>query len=89
MREADDATVRQASIFVDTTRGAVLAGELTQSIADGLTAEGDIGAELADPVQGWHPGRAGEHEITLFRSVGDALQDLAAALVVVGQHPTG
>lgn len=85
MREADDATIRRASIFVDTRAGAVLSGDLRQPLESGLLSESDIRSDLAGLVQGLHPGRTADNEITLFKSVGDAVQDLAAARLVIGE----
>jgi alanine dehydrogenase len=84
MREADDEVVLRASIFVDVRRSAILAGDLAQPIADGVLSEADIKADLSELVRGVHPGRTSSDEITLFKSVGDALEDLAAARLVVG-----
>ncbi len=85
MREADDAAVRRASVFVDTGPGARRAGDLARPLAAGVIGEGDILADLADLVTGRHPGRDGRDQITLFKSAGFALADLAAARLV--QNP--
>jgi ornithine cyclodeaminase len=83
MREADDALVVRARVFVDTYAGALKeAGDLTQPIASGVLPREAVLAELADLVSGRHAGRAGPEEITLFKSVGTALEDLAAARLV-------
>jgi len=83
MREADDALVRRATLFVDTFAGALKeAGDLVQPIARGAIAPGDVQAELADLAAGRHPGRRGPDEITVFKSVGAALEDLCAARLV-------
>lgn len=85
MREADDALMSAASVFVDTRAGALAeAGDLTQGIERGLFACGHVQAELAELVTGRHPGRRLAEERTVFKSVGTALEDLAAAGVVVG-----
>jgi ornithine cyclodeaminase len=86
MREADGEVVRRASVFVDVRQGAVLAGDLAQPIAEGLLSESDIKADLTELVRGEHPGRSGAEEITLFKSVGHALEDLAAARVVLSRE---
>jgi ornithine cyclodeaminase len=86
MRESDDEVVRRASIFVDVRRSAILAGDLAQPIAAGIISESDIKADLSDLVRGHHPGRASMGEITVFKSVGDALEDLAAARLVVSEE---
>lgn len=83
MREADDEAIRRARVFVDTRAGALHeAGDLTQPIAAGVIAEADVAADLADLCAGRHRGRASGAEITLFKSVGTALEDLVAARLV-------
>jgi alanine dehydrogenase len=80
MREADDALMGSASVFVDTYAGALAeAGDLLQPIANGSLKRESIQAELADLARGRHAGRADAHEITVFKSVGTALEDLCAA----------
>ena len=86
MREADDAAVRRAGLFVDTREGALSeAGDLVDPIRRGIIRTEDIRADLHDLCSGRHPGRRSEEEITLFKSVGTALEDLAAARLAVGQ----
>lgn len=82
MREADDDAVRRAAVFVDTRPGAVLAGDLARPLATGVIDETALVADLADLVSGRHPGRAAPEQITLFKSAGFALADLAAAQLV-------
>jgi ornithine cyclodeaminase/alanine dehydrogenase-like protein (mu-crystallin family) len=83
MREADDEAVRRATVFVDTRAGAMReAGDLTQPIANGVIGVSDIAADLFDLCRSVHPGRTAVDEITLFKSVGTAIEDLAAAVLV-------
>ena len=87
MREADDDAVRRAAVFVDTRAGARRAGDLARPIAAGVIDESHIRAELAELASGRHPGRTAPEQITLFKSAGFALADLAAAtLVWASQH---
>ncbi|NOX30908.1 MAG: ornithine cyclodeaminase family protein [Actinobacteria bacterium] len=79
MRETDDEAIRRASIFVDTVADALKAGDLSQPLADGLISRADVAADLVDLITRNHRGRANADEITLFKSVGLALEDLAAA----------
>lgn len=80
MREADDAAITRASVFVDTRAGATKeAGDIVQPLRSGVLREADIQADLFDLARGTHPGRRRGDEITLFKSVGTALEDLAAA----------
>jgi ornithine cyclodeaminase len=84
MREADDAAILRARIFVDTFAGALAeAGDLVQPIERGLIAREHVRGELAQLLRGEVAGRTNADEITLFKSVGTALEDLAAARLVV------
>lgn len=85
MREADDDCLRRAAVWVDTRAGALAeAGELVQGIAAGALTADHVRGELADLVRGGGTARRDPAEITLFKSVGTALADLAAARLVVG-----
>lgn len=59
-----------------------IAGDLAQPLADGIITPHDIAADLAELVSGSHAGRTSDAEITMFKSVGFALEDLAAARLV-------
>ena len=86
MRESDDDLVARASVFVDTFAGALKeAGDLVQPIARGVIACDHVRAELADLASGRHPGRRDASEITLFKSVGTAIEDLCAARLTVAR----
>jgi ornithine cyclodeaminase len=78
MREADDDAVRRSQVFVDTPAALEEAGDVVQPIARGLLRTEDV-ADLFDLVRGARPGRQRDAEITLFKSVGTGLEDLAAA----------
>lgn len=83
-RELDTATVAAAALFCD-SRESVLAeaGDYRLAAAEGAIGPGHIRAELGDLLAGLAPGqgRQGEDEITLFESLGLAIEDLAAAAV--------
>lgn len=80
MREADDALICSARLFVDTLEGALTeAGDLVQPLQAGLLSRDAVLAELSMLMRGEQRGRADADEITLFKSVGSALADLAAA----------
>ena len=82
MRESDSALVQRARLFVDTRAGALAeAGDVVQAIAEGAIEPEHIQADLFDLCRGNHPGRRGADEITLFKSVGWAGEDLAAAVL--------
>ncbi|MCI5077908.1 ornithine cyclodeaminase family protein [Oricola sp.] len=82
MRESDDDCVRRATVFVDTFEGATKeGGDIVQPLNDGVIARADIRADLAALTTGAHAGRSSDDEITLFKSTGAALEDLAAAIL--------
>jgi ornithine cyclodeaminase len=82
MRESDDEAIRRASVFVDTRAGAMKeAGDIVQPLASGVLKAEAIKAELAELVRGTQDGRGAPDEITLFKSVGAALEDLAGAIL--------
>jgi ornithine cyclodeaminase/alanine dehydrogenase-like protein (mu-crystallin family) len=84
MCEADSVAFAHAHVFVDTMEGALEeAGDLLQAIEGGVMSAADIEADLAALCTGQHPGRPRDPgAITLFKSVGSSLEDLAAAQVV-------
>lgn len=87
MREADDDAIRRARVFVDTREGATKeAGDIVQPLASGVLAPESIVADLHELALGDRPGRQGAGEITLFKSVGAALEDLAAGIAVFQQR---
>ncbi len=80
MREADDEAVSRARVFVDTRDGACSeAGDIVQPLESGVLTEDDIAADLFDLTRGERAGRRYYDQITLFKSVGTALEDLGAA----------
>jgi ornithine cyclodeaminase len=82
MRESDDEAVRRADIYVDTYEGALTeGGDIVQPINAGIISKSDIKAELAELVRGKKSGRTDSQRITLFKSVGAALEDLAGAIL--------
>lgn len=83
MRETDDEAVRRASLFCDTRAGALKeGGDYVQPISSGIIKDSDIKADLYDLTRGLHRGRASPRDITMFKSVGTAIEDLAAAVAV-------
>ena len=79
-REVDTETVRRARVVVDTYAGALEeAGDLLIPLAEGALTRAHVAAELAELVTGRRAGRTRADEITLFKSVGFALEDAAAA----------
>jgi ornithine cyclodeaminase len=86
MQEVPEQTVRRAKLVVG-SREACLAetGDLIIPIQKGLIAEDDIYAELGEIAAGLKPGRGHADEITLFKSVGNAVQDVSVARAVLTQ----
>lgn len=80
MSEADTEAIVRADVYVDTLAGATAeAGEIVQAMQSGLLQPGDILGDLFSLTRGTCPGRESDEAITLFKSVGNALEDLAAA----------
>jgi ornithine cyclodeaminase len=82
MREADDDALRRGRIHVDTYDALKESGELLDPIRDGVIAASDIRGSLAELCTGARPGRTDAREITVFKAVGNALSDIAAAALV-------
>lgn len=83
MREADDAAIARARVYVDTRAGATKeAGDIVQPLASGALTKEAIVADLHELARGEKLGRGSASEITLFKSVGAALEDLAAGIAV-------
>jgi ornithine cyclodeaminase/alanine dehydrogenase-like protein (mu-crystallin family) len=79
-REVPEETVARARVIVD-SRTACLAeaGDLIQPIEAGLIDEEHVGTEIGEIAAGTRQGRTSEDQVTLFKSVGNAVQDLATA----------
>ncbi len=83
MRETDAEVVARASVYVDTRDGALAeAGDLLQARDEGKFDFADIRGDLADLCGGKVKGRASADEITLFKSAGTAIEDLATAIML-------
>jgi alanine dehydrogenase len=86
MRESDDKAVWRARVYIDTRQGALKeAGDIVQPLKNGTIDEDDVIADLFELARGQQTGRlSGDAtSITLFKSVGTALEDLAAAELAV------
>jgi alanine dehydrogenase len=80
MRELDDLTIGKSKIVVDTYEGCMAeAGDLLIPIRNGKLSKENIYADLGEIILGQKTARTGEDEITLFESVGFALEDLVVA----------
>jgi ornithine cyclodeaminase len=87
MREADDDALRGAALAVDTEEALRKSGELLGPLARGVITAADLRATLVQLCRGTAPGRRSAQERTVFKSVGTALEDLAAAMLVVAPGP--
>jgi ornithine cyclodeaminase/alanine dehydrogenase-like protein (mu-crystallin family) len=83
-REIPGKTVGRATLFVDSREACMAeAGELVMAMGEGhLDSEADP-AEIGEVLAGSRPGRSGDAELTLFKSVGNAVQDLAVAGLIL------
>jgi ornithine cyclodeaminase len=85
-RELDVETVAAASLFVDRRESALNeSGEIIAALEAGAIGPEHILAELGEVLVGSHPGRTSDGELTLFKSLGLAVEDLAAAELVVAR----
>lgn len=82
MREADDDALRRASIYVDTPAATTEGGDVALGLASGVIQDAAVKGDLFGLSRGEVPSRTGVDEITLFKSVGTAIEDLAAAMLV-------
>jgi ornithine cyclodeaminase len=82
MREADDDCFRGARLAIDTEEALTKAGDLLGPVSRGVFTAADVRATLAQLCRGSVPGRTQERQRTVFKSVGTALEDLAAARLV-------
>jgi ornithine cyclodeaminase/alanine dehydrogenase-like protein (mu-crystallin family) len=85
VREVPGETIRRAGLFVDERRASLdEAGDIIIPLREGLIDEGHIRAEIGEVLAGLRPGRRSDDEITVFKSVGNAVEDLAVAALVLG-----
>ncbi|HVT54518.1 MAG TPA: ornithine cyclodeaminase family protein, partial [Xanthobacteraceae bacterium] len=89
MREADDQAAARARIYVDTCAALTEAGDIAVPLQRGKLRQADIQGDLSELCQNKVKGRASAREITLFKSVGSAIEDLAAAMLLWEEKGTG
>jgi len=82
MREADDEAMLRARVFIDTEAALAEAGDIIQPLQAGVLGRDAIAGTLFSLCRGETQGRRDATEITLFKSVGSAIEDLAAAALV-------
>tara|TARA_Y100001956_G_scaffold81659_1_gene99867 strand:- start:4618 stop:5583 length:966 start_codon:yes stop_codon:yes gene_type:complete len=88
-RECDSVSIKRSNVFVDSRINVLAeAGDLLIPIAEGDFSEAMIKAELTELCANSHSGRMDQSEITLYKSVGSALADLAAVRFVLDQQDT-
>jgi ornithine cyclodeaminase len=85
MREADDDCFRGAGLWIDQPEALAKSGDLLGPMARGVFGAGDVRGTLASLARGKASGRSSDQERTVFKSVGTALEDLAAATLAVDQ----
>ncbi len=86
-RETDDTAITRSSVFVDTREGALHeTGDLAIPIKTGVFNPDNVKADIKELCLKKHQGRTTDEEITLFKSAGLAVEDLAAALLVYSQN---
>jgi ornithine cyclodeaminase len=79
-QEVDPALLKRATVFADEIAQSISIGEAQHAVAQGLIAAADI-TPVGAVINGSHPGRSSDDEITLFDGTGVGLQDLAVASV--------
>lgn len=82
MIETDTACFDGTSVYVDTDEAPTKAGDLLAAFQAGVLKREDLRGTLADLVSGKAPGRRDAREITVFKAVGSALEDLTLAALV-------
>jgi ornithine cyclodeaminase len=82
MREADDACFEHARLFVDTDEALTKSGDLLVPMQHGVFSANELRGTLTTLSRGVAVGRKSPSERTVFKSVGNALEDLAAAILV-------
>ncbi|MEW9516470.1 ornithine cyclodeaminase family protein [Streptomyces tubercidicus] len=87
-REIDDATVAEALVCVESRQAALApfpagSNDLLHPLRDGIITDAHVPTELGELLTGSKPGRSSDQQITLYKSVGVAVQDAAAAALVV------
>ena len=82
MREADDEAILRSSVFIDTYDGMHESGDIASPLKDRILEKENICGDLFELCRGEKMGREDKSEITFFKSVGHALEDLAAAKLI-------
>lgn len=87
MREADDEVITKSNVFIDTYQGGLKeSGDILIPLTSGVLKKEDIKADLFELCSEKKVGRTSNEEITMFKSVGHALEDLTAAKYYYDLH---
>jgi ornithine cyclodeaminase/alanine dehydrogenase-like protein (mu-crystallin family) len=89
MRETDDEVVRRARIFIDTRQAFAEAGDILQPLQEGIITTTAVMGELADLCRATVRGRTTPEDITMLKSVGASIEDMAAAIAVYEHYECG
>ncbi|TRD22870.1 iminosuccinate reductase BhcD [Palleronia caenipelagi] len=81
-QEVEASLLARATVFADEVAQSISIGEAQHAITGGQITEADV-TQIGDVINGTHPGRSSDDEITLFDGTGVGLQDLAVAAAVV------
>jgi ornithine cyclodeaminase/alanine dehydrogenase-like protein (mu-crystallin family) len=81
-RELDDEVLERARVYVDSR-------EAAQKESGDVMAAGEVFAEVGEVLSGAKPGRQSEEEVTLFKSLGLAVEDVATAELVYRKAQAG
>jgi ornithine cyclodeaminase len=82
MREADDEALRRALVYVDTQAARTEGGDVALALQSGAIPESHVRGDVAGLCRGSAPRRSDAQAITVFKSVGTAIEDLASAMLV-------
>ncbi len=85
MREADDTAIAKSSVYIDHEGATFESGDISEPLRTGVISKEDIRGDLFQLCKGLRKGRKNNPEITLFKSVGHALEDLAAAQLIMNK----
>ena len=89
-REMDGALVARGDLFVDSREAALVeAGDIVLAMQEGTMGADHIKAELGEVVNGSASGRRGPYRVTIFKSLGLAVEDIAAAHLVYARAMAG
>ncbi|WP_070786757.1 ornithine cyclodeaminase family protein [Flavobacterium crassostreae] len=89
MREADDDAITKSSVFIDTYQGGLKeSGDILIPLQNNIITKEDIKADLFELCSDAKKGRSSDNEITYFKSVGHALEDLVAASYFYHEYST-